>query len=278
MERIGKMRQTVHGERIEEIRKDMKLSQRELAAQAGISYDALRRVENGETNTINSDMLIRLAEFFEVSTDYLLGLSNIRERRNYAVSQLGLSEESIKRLVSKKIDPDSLNLFLGNDRFAAITQLAKTYLLQRTLNGMLGMNALMDYAIEGMKNASVTDPEAKRERVRHITALQGMKSQGNNAGRDQMERLFSQMLTEMEKTMDVKTNMQSTANDEMVICMLKEMQNLAPDQRTLENAVGLTAAITGAQLQASEDTQGKLNDVMMSIMAGFLKNATEGGE
>ena len=97
-------KQPVHGERIEEIRKDMKLSQRELAAQAGISYDALRRVENGETNTINSDMLIRLAEFFEVSTDYLLGLSNIRERRNYAVSQLGLSEESIKRLVSKKID------------------------------------------------------------------------------------------------------------------------------------------------------------------------------
>ena len=93
-----------------------------------------------------------------------------------------------------------------------------------------------------------------------------------------MERLFSQMLTEMEKTMAVRTNMQTTANDEMVLGMLKEMQNLAPDQRTLENAVALTAAITGAQFQASEDTQGKLNDVMMSIMAGFLKNATEGGE
>ena len=223
-------------------------------------------------------MLIRLAEFFEVSTDYLLDLLNIRERRSYAVSQLGLFEEAVKRLVSRKIDPDSLNLFLGNDRFAAITQLAKTYLLQRTLDGVMGMNVLMDYAIEGMKNASVTDSEAKRERVRYITALQGMKSQGGNAGRDQMERPFSQMLTEMEKTMDVRTNMQSTANDEMVLGMLKEMQNLAPDQRTLENVVGLTAAITGAQFQASEDTQGKLNDVMMSIMAGFLKNATEGGE
>ncbi|MBR5224927.1 MAG: helix-turn-helix transcriptional regulator, partial [Clostridia bacterium] len=214
-------KQTVHGERIEEIRKDRKLSQRELAAQAGISYDALRRVENGETNTINSDMLIRLAEFFEVSTDYILGLSNIRERRSYAVSQLGLSEESVKRLVSRKIDPDSLNLFLGNDRFVAITQLAKTYLLQRTLDGMLGMNAIMDYAIEGMKNASVTDPEAKRERVRHIAALQGVKSQGSNAGRDQMEHLFSQMLTEMEKTMDVRSNRQTTANDEMVLGMMK---------------------------------------------------------
>ena len=207
-----------------------------------------------------------------------MGLSNIRERHSYAVFQLGLSEESIKRLVSGKIDPDSLNLFLGNDRFAAITQLAKTYLLQRTLNGMLGMNALMDYAIEGMKNASVTDPEAKRERIRHITALQGMKSQGNNAGRDQMERLFSQMLTEIEKAMDIRKNMQPTANDEMVLGMLKEMQNLAPDQRTLENAVGLTAASVGAQLQASEDTQGKLNDVMMSLMADFLKNATENEE
>ena len=60
--------------------------------------------------------------------------------------------------------------------------------------------------------------------------------------------------------------------------MLKEMQNLAPDQRTLESVVGLTAAITGAQLQASEDTQGKLNDVMMSLMADFLKNATGNGD
>lgn len=129
-----------------------------------------------------------------------------------------------------------------------------------------------------MKNASITDPEERRERVRHITALQGMKSQGNNVGRDQMERLFGQMLTELEKAMDVRTNMQPTANDEMVLGMLKEMQNLEPDQRTLENVVGLTAAITGAQLQASEDTQGKLNDVMMSIMADFLKNTTEDGE
>ena len=56
------------------------------------------------------------------------------------------------------------------------------------------------------------------------------------------------------------------------------MQKLEPDQRTLENAVGLTAAIAGAQFQASEDTQGKLNDVMMSLMADFLKNVTEDGE
>ena len=273
-----KNQQTTHGERIEEIRKDRKLSQRELAAQAGISYDALRRVENGETNTINSDMLIRLAEYFGVSTDYLLGLSDIRERRNYAVSDLGLSEGAVKRLVSRKIDPDSLSLFLENDRFAALTQLAKTYLLQRTLNGMLGMNAIMDYAIEGMKNASVTDPEARRERFRHITALQGMKSQGNNAGRDQMERLFSQMLTEIEKTLDVRNKLQPTANDEMVLGMLRGMQNLAPDQRTLENVAGLTASIVSAQLQASDDAQRKLNEAVMSVMAGFLDKVAEDGE
>lgn len=67
---------------------------------------------------------------------------------------------------------------------------------------------------------------------------------------------FSQMLTEMEKTMDVRTNRLPTANDDMVLGMLKSMQNLEPDQRTLENAMGLTAAITGAQFQTSEDTQG----------------------
>lgn len=105
-----------------------------------------------------------------------------------------------------------------------------------------------------------------------------MKSQGDTAGREQMERLFSQMLTEMEKAMDVRANRQPAANDEMVLGILKEMQNLPSDQRTFENIVGLTAAITGAQLQASEDTQGKLNDAMMSIMADFLKNTTEDGK
>jgi len=267
----------VHGERIEEIRKDMRLSQRELAAKAGISYDALRRVENGETNAINSDMLIRLAEFFEVSTDYLLGLTNIRGRRSYAVSELGLSEEAIKRLVSKKIDSDSLNLFMENDRFAVITQLAKTYLLQHTLDGVMGTNAIMDYAIEGMRNASVTDPEAKRERFRHITALQGMKSQGNNVGRDQMERLFSQMLTELEKTKGVRKSIQPTVNDKMVLDMLTEMQSFVPDQQMLQNIAGLTADAVGAQIQASDDTREKLNDVMQSIIADFLKNATKDG-
>ena len=133
----------------------------------------------------------------------------------------------------------------------------------------------MDYAIEGMKNASVNDPEARRERVRHITALQGMKSQGNNAGRDQMERLFSQMLTEMEKAMDVRTNMQLTANDEMVLGMLKEMQNLEPDQRTLENVAGLTAAITGAQIQASNQTQEMLEAVMKVVLSDFMRQTEE---
>ena len=93
-----------------------------------------------------------------------------------------------------------------------------------------------------------------------------------------MERHFSQMLTEMEKTMDVRPNRQTTANDEMVLGMMKEMQNLAPDQRTLENIVDLTAAITGAQLQASDDAQSKLNEAIMSIMAGFLEKAAENGE
>ena len=64
----------------------------------------------------------------------------------------------------------------------------------------------------------------------------------------------------------------------MVLCMLKEMQNLPPDQRTLENIVGLTATIAGAQLQANEDTQEKISDAMMSIMAGFLEKTAEDEE
>ncbi len=61
--------------RIYELRKDMKLSQSELAKQIGATQKAVDFWEKG-INEPKATYIINLANFFGVSTDYLLGIED----------------------------------------------------------------------------------------------------------------------------------------------------------------------------------------------------------
>lgn len=63
----------IFGKRLKELRKDRGLSMKQLSIQVGISDSCISRWENGQT-VVNGDQLIVFAKFFNVSTDYLLGL------------------------------------------------------------------------------------------------------------------------------------------------------------------------------------------------------------
>ena len=61
-------------ERIKELRTENNLTQRELAKELEVSHSSIRDWEaNSQTSF---EMLIKIAKFFKVSTDYLLGLRN----------------------------------------------------------------------------------------------------------------------------------------------------------------------------------------------------------
>lgn len=58
--------------RIKELRLEKKMSQQELAKEIGVSQKAIDYWERG-VNEPKASYIVRLAEFFDVSTDYLLG-------------------------------------------------------------------------------------------------------------------------------------------------------------------------------------------------------------
>lgn len=64
------------GDRIKQLRDEAGLSQMELSEKIGLSQSAIARYELNKTEPKASD-IIRLSEFFGVSADYLLGLSDI---------------------------------------------------------------------------------------------------------------------------------------------------------------------------------------------------------
>ena len=61
--------------RLVKLRKELNLSQEELADRLGISLVTMNRYEVGK-RVPDADVLTRMAKFFEVSADYLLELSN----------------------------------------------------------------------------------------------------------------------------------------------------------------------------------------------------------
>ena len=61
--------------RISELRQKNKLTQKELADKLNINYSVLSRIETGE-RSIRDDELLEIADFFNVTTDYLLGRSS----------------------------------------------------------------------------------------------------------------------------------------------------------------------------------------------------------
>lgn len=81
------------GERIKELRMAMNINQVYLAEQMGVSKQSVSNWEND--NILPSvDVLVKLAKFFHVSCDYLLGINSDK-----VVNVSGLSDEQIAHIV-----------------------------------------------------------------------------------------------------------------------------------------------------------------------------------
>ncbi len=61
--------------RVKELRKQKRLSQTELGEVLGLTHKSISTIESGVRGT-TIEKLILLAKFFNVSTDYLLGLKD----------------------------------------------------------------------------------------------------------------------------------------------------------------------------------------------------------
>lgn len=73
-----------HENRIRALREDRDLRQMDVSVATGIDQKTLSNYETGKTNP-DSYSIMKLAEFFGVSTDYLLGYSRFNIKSNKEV-------------------------------------------------------------------------------------------------------------------------------------------------------------------------------------------------
>ena len=129
--------------RLADLMKEHNISQPELAKEIGCSKSTISRFISGAKGTLTHEQVLKIARLFNVSTDFLLGETNIPDRKNYDIAELGLSVEAAKNLYTGRVNTEVVNLLLENTRFAELTYRIAQYFDDTFASGIAAQNAML---------------------------------------------------------------------------------------------------------------------------------------
>jgi len=108
------------GEKLKDLRNSReggKLILAEVSEDTGISVSTLQRLEADDDIRIGYQDIVVLARFYDVSADYLFGLTDNRQYRNAEIDGLRLSDEAIAVLKDGQLNNRLISEFLAHDDF-----------------------------------------------------------------------------------------------------------------------------------------------------------------
>ena len=114
-------------ERIVDLKRKTNVNNKTIAEKTGVSESLLSRIESGKQQTVSDDAVLKLSSFFGVSTDFLLGRTNVPDKKNYTIEELGLSAQAARNLYTGSVDVNVVNRLLAEPEFATLTLMIADY-------------------------------------------------------------------------------------------------------------------------------------------------------
>ena len=145
--------------RIQDMIKDKKITQAKLAEMSGVSESIISRYLQGKTKNLGDGNIIKLAKALQVSTDFLLGETNIPDRKNYDIDELGLSAKTAKLLYSGKVDAKILNQLIEHPRFPSLLHYFARYQNETIRTGIKSMNQFLTFSDSLLQEHGKAHPE-----------------------------------------------------------------------------------------------------------------------
>ena len=133
-------------ERIKDLRVERGLTLKELAEQTGLSSSALGSYEADDTKDISHYALIRLAKFYGVTADYLLGLTETKRHPNADLADLRLSDAMIDILKEGRVDTALLGELVAHPDFMKLLADISIYVNGIAAMQIQNLNAWVDVA------------------------------------------------------------------------------------------------------------------------------------
>ncbi len=131
-------------EKLRDLRDERKLTLAELEKEVGIPVSTLGRIENEHRSGIAYQDLYRLAKFYNVSTDYLFGLTDNRHYNNEDTKSLSLSDEALDVLKSEKLNNRLLCEIIAHPNFPALLSSIEVYIDRTLMPQLNAINAMYE--------------------------------------------------------------------------------------------------------------------------------------
>ncbi|GHU81741.1 hypothetical protein FACS1894191_8670 [Clostridia bacterium] len=139
------------GEKLKDLRTAKKLKLDDVSEATGISTSTLQRLENDEDIRVGYQDIETLARFYDVSADYLFGLTDLQQYRNIEIDKLRLSDEAIAVLKDGKLNNRLISEFIAHADFPQLLSAMEIYIDRKVLPQMNTMNAMYKYAEQTIK-------------------------------------------------------------------------------------------------------------------------------
>ena len=254
------------GERISDLCNGRPISQKELAKRIGVSAPQLSRIVSGETKTLSSDILIAVAKEFKVTTDYILGLSEVSSRKSYDIFEMGFSEGAAKGLVTKAVDMEILNRLLEHKNFPKLTNLIRIYFKDTAARGIMARNQIIDMATASLSDFVKEHPEKRAEVREDLQFMSAQKLGEHEAETEKIKNIFLAILRDIKKDIDSGKQPEKTASSAMIQAIQDEIRERDPKTLTKDDVTEIVVNQLGLVAPMGEKTTGLFRKLLKGMM------------
>ena len=266
-------------QRIQELIKERKITQAELATEIGMAESSLSRFLSEKTDKIGDEYIIKIADFLGVSTDFILGQTDFPERRNYDIGELGLSYKAAIALYTREVDTDVVNRILENPQFPAITRMIARYFKDSNAEGPAGLNAMWDtmqQMVGTLDTSHLANPQEGTEATAQILDL--LKTQPYEKDIETIQAALMNMLREIKTGIQTQTPVTELVTKQITQTMMESMvkgENAVPAVQiiSLEQLAGAYSTLPGA----TPDLGTQFAELISNFIRDFMDIAQKQG-
>ena len=222
-------------ERLQDLMKERKITQSELAAKIGMDVSTLSRFISNATGKLGDENIKKIA--------------NIPDRMNYDIGELGLSVHAAKNLYTGKVNADVVNRLLENKNFAAMTNMIAHYFDDTLAAGYAAQNqmyATLSALLMGEAKQHPEDREAITEAAKTVSVSRMPMYQADLTA---IQNAFMNVLKEIKKEIGSNVSdaqaMSKEAAQQMYAELTKGQDVIKPNVTPEMLAGAITGSVSG---------------------------------
>lgn len=260
------------GARIKHLKERKGMHDSDLAKVLHIDRSTLKRIENGSIEKVSPQVIIDTAQYFGVSTDFLLGLTDMPDPMNYPVESFGLTEAAAKAILSEDVHMEMLNRLLENQRFCQLTHIMAYALEPDQTAGAITSNNVLAYGESMFLKVMNPSIETKKEMKQASRQIGSQIVDPNTVGNGQMLEEFRAVIQQIRKEMKMEKPPSVPVTREFLKEMDKELLAKANGDWKKVNPRIVAEVITDKSLVANlctPDQRRRFVDLIEEILTEY---------